>query len=276
MLPLEDLYTDIIAKAQRGLRIDDDGLAAKAGVPLSYIERVKAGTIDEVVFQKIASVLNLHAGALICIAKNAWKPEEHKMLGLEQFTTPFEDFTVNSYLIWDPETKEAAAFDTGTNVSELLRSVEQKRLSLRSLYITHTHADHIAALPELRAAGVTVWSCSKEPVEDSEQFEAGREFVLGHLKIETKQTWGHSQGGVSYFIRGLKVPVAVVGDALFAGSMGGAMVSYTDALATNRRYIMGFPDNTIVCPGHGPITSVEEEKIHNPFFPEFAEHKAEL
>jgi glyoxylase-like metal-dependent hydrolase (beta-lactamase superfamily II) len=64
-------------------------------------------------------------------------------------------------------------------------------------------------------------------------------------------------------------PVAIVGDAIFAGSMGGGMVSYEDALRTNRDKIMTLPDKTILCPGHGPITSVGEEKKYNPFFPEF-------
>ena len=60
--------------------------------------------------------------------------------------------------------------------------------------------------------------------------------------------------------------VAVVGDAVFAGSMGGGGVSYADALATNKSEIFSLPDDTIICPGHGPLTTVAEEKRHNPFF----------
>ena len=70
-------------------------------------------------------------------------------------------------------------------------------------------------------------------------------------------------------INGLDSPVAIVGDAIFAGSMGGGIVSYSDALRTNREKIMTLPDETILCPGHGPMTTVMEEKKHNPFFPEF-------
>jgi len=57
-----------------------------------------------------------------------------------------------------------------------------------------------------------------------------------------------------------------VGDALFAGSMGGGMASYADALKTNLEGIFSLPDETIVCPGHGPMTTVCEERAHNPFF----------
>jgi len=74
---------------------------------------------------------------------------------------------------------------------------------------------------------------------------------------------------MTYVIEGLETPIAVVGDAMFAGSMGGGMVSYADALQTNRDKIMTLPDETILCPGHGPMTTVGEEKRHNPFFPEF-------
>ena len=94
-------------------------------------------------------------------------------------------------------------------------------------------------------------------------------FRAGALKIETRQTSGHSAGGITYVISGLPRPVAVVGDAIFAGSMGGGAVSYTDALRNNRNKIFTLPNEAVLCPGHGPLTTVGEEKLHNPFFPEF-------
>jgi glyoxylase-like metal-dependent hydrolase (beta-lactamase superfamily II) len=71
---------------------------------------------------------------------------------------------------------------------------------------------------------------------------------------------------VTFFIQGLSKPLAVVGDSLFAGSMGGGMVSYADALRNNRQQILTLPDATIICPGHGPLTTVGEQKDANPFF----------
>ena len=75
--------------------------------------------------------------------------------------------------------------------------------------------------------------------------------------------------GITYLIEGMTSPIAVVGDAIFAGSMGGGMVSYTEALQNNREKILTLPDNTVLCPGHGPLTTVGQEKEHNPFYPEF-------
>ena len=93
---------------------------------------------------------------------------------------------------------------------------------------------------------------------------------MNSLSLVAKHTHGHSVGGLTYIIDGLEKPVAVVGDAIFAGSMGGGMVSYTDALRTNREKIMSLADDTILCPGHGPLTTVREEKQNNPFFPELS------
>ncbi|MEJ7703226.1 MAG: MBL fold metallo-hydrolase [Geodermatophilaceae bacterium] len=84
-------------------------------------------------------------------------------------------------------------------------------------------------------------------------------------------TAGHSAGGITYVINGLARPVAIVGDSLFAGSMGGGAVSYSDAVRNNVEKILTLPDETIVCPGHGPLTTVGKEKRENPFF---AEHGA--
>ena len=71
---------------------------------------------------------------------------------------------------------------------------------------------------------------------------------------------------MTYFIQGLSKSVAVVGYSMFAGSMGGSMVSYADALRNNRDQILTLPDATIICPGHGPLTCVGEQKNANPFF----------
>ena len=71
---------------------------------------------------------------------------------------------------------------------------------------------------------------------------------------------------MTYVVTGLAQPVAIVGDSLFAGSMGGGNVSYEDAVQNNLKKILTLPDDTIICPGHGPMTTVGEEKVHNPFF----------
>jgi glyoxylase-like metal-dependent hydrolase (beta-lactamase superfamily II) len=270
MLPLEDLFTDVINKAQRGLGISDAALAEKALVSLEAINAVKSGAIDPAVLTQIASILGLHAASLIAMANQDWQPQPVELEGLLQFNTPYEDYSVNAYLIFDPATKVAAAFDTGSDASGMMKAIVELGLTRGSIFITHTHPDHIADLSTLCPDEIApIFSCKNEPWPGTQLFDYGTTFQLGDLEIETRQTTGHSRGGVTYIINGLAKPVAIVGDALFASSMGGGVVSFADALKTNREQIFTLPEDTIICPGHGPMTTVGEEKVHNPFYPEF-------
>jgi len=103
-------------------------------------------------------------------------------------------------------------------------------------------------------------------VPAAETIDDGKKFRVGKIQIEARLTWGHSPGGMTFVVTGLARPIAIVGDSLFAGSMGGGTVSYKDAVRNNLEKILTLPDETIICPGHGPMTSVREEKRHNPFF----------
>ena len=182
------------------------------------------------------------------------------------FTTPFGEMFVNSYLVRDPESGRAAAFDTGSDCDGMLEAVRTHMLKLESIFISHAHGDHIYDLDRLvEKSGACPWAA--EPVEGSRHFEPGTRFSIGALKVSTLLTRGHSPAGISYFIEGLSRPVAIVGDALFAGSMGGGKVSYQDALRTTRSQILGLPADTLLCPGHGPLTTVALERANNPFFP---------
>ena len=109
-----------------------------------------------------------------------------------------------------------------------------------------------------------------ELLNGCEPIEEGFKYSIDSLSLVVKHTHGHSVGGLTYVIDGIEKPVAVVGDAIFAGSMGGGIVSFADALRTNREQIMSLADDTVLCPGHGPLTTVVEEKENNPFFPEFS------
>jgi len=271
-IPIEDFYEDILGKAMRGLSIGASRLSERTGVPTDTIDRLSRGEFcDETALAKIAPELGLDPGALTVSASKAWYPKPVSLDGLAIFNTPYRDMRVNAFLIWDPETKAAAAFDTGTDSSGISREAENRGLTIESIFITHTHNDHIADLEALKSAAgnPAVYSNQAEPWPGSETFDEGTTFSIGNLQVETRTTSGHSVGGTTFVVTGLEKPIAVVGDAMFAGSMGGGMISFTDALENNRKKILTLPDETIICPGHGPMTTVGEEKRHNPFFPEF-------
>lgn len=266
-IPLEDNFTDVISKAQRGLALSDSQLAEKAGLSAEAVRGLREGNFDRAAAEKIAPVLGLDADALANLATTDWRPNELTVEGLAQFNTPYHDMTVNSYLVWDPRSKDAVAFDSGADSSALLEKAKAENLTIDLILLTHSHPDHVADLQRLvQATGAPVYLSKRESLAGAEPTEEGQTFEVGGLTIETFLTSGHSPGGITYFIRGLDQPVAIVGDALFAGSMGGGNVSYEDALRNNREKILTLPNDTILCPGHGPLTTVAEEKQHNPFF----------
>ena len=268
MIPLEDNVGDIVGKAQRGLRISDTELAEKARVSSQKIRALRAGEFDELVLLSVAGVLGLAPRALCDLAKGEWHPQKiDEREGVAQFNTHYHDMAVNAFLVWDPPSRAAAVFDTGADCGEMVRFANRDQLKVQLILLTHAHADHVADLPRLREeTGADVFTPAREPVPGAEPIEEGKRFRLGNLKIDTRLTWGHSQGGMTYVVTGLARPIAIVGDSLFAGSMGGGNVSYQDALRNNLKKILTLPAQTIICPGHGPMTTVGEEKVHNPFF----------
>ena len=278
-IPLEDNVGDIVGKAQRGLGIADSELAKKAGVSVDQLRKIRDGKSDEAALRAVAPVLNLDPNALVDLGAGKWKPKELESFdGLAQFSTSYGGMLVNSYLVWDPEMKHAVAFDTGADCADMLHLASKENLSVKLILLTHAHSDHVADLPRLREeTGAEVFTPARESVPGAKPIEEGKHFRIGKsasrtdssrggIDIEARLTWGHSPGGMTFVVNGLARPIAIVGDSLFAGSMGGGSVSYDDAVRNNLEKILTLPDETIICPGHGPKTTVGEEKIHNPFF----------
>jgi len=264
-IPLEDTFADVIGKAQRGLKLSDDELAERAEIPQSALAKAQGGAFAPLVVRSLAPVLGLNADALVALGSGTYNPADISLPALELFNTPFGDMTVNSFLVWDG--KEAAAFDTGADATALLDFLKHHGLTLKYLFLTHTHGDHILELDRLvEKTGASAFVGDREPdLEGAEAFVAGKSFRLGAQTIETRLTWGHAPGGITYVVHGLEKPLAVVGDAVFAGSMGGGMVSYSAALRTNRAEIFSLPDETVLACGHGPLTTVGEQRVSNPF-----------
>jgi glyoxylase-like metal-dependent hydrolase (beta-lactamase superfamily II) len=267
-MPLEDTVADVIGKAQRGLSLSDEALESRSGVPLRAIAALKKGGHDEASLAKVAAALGLGEHALNNLATGRYLPEPiTPPEGLACFNTPFGDITVNSFLVWDPLTREAAFFDTGADGDPMLEFASARDLKVKQLFITHIHGDHVYDLDRLvEKTGAHARVCEREPIQGAEPFSPGHIFAIGNLTVETRRTSGHAVGGITYVVKGLSRPLALVGDALFAGSMGGGVISYAEALRTNREEILTLPEETILCPGHGPLTTVGEQKRANPFF----------
>jgi hydroxyacylglutathione hydrolase len=269
-IPLEDNFSDIINKAQRGLKISDDDLARRAEVTVSDLADVKKGRPLIAVIRRIARHLRLGPDALEALATGNWYPAQPNFpTGFAAFNTAYEDMTVNSYLVWDARTRLAAAFDTGADCTSMLDTIAAENLNLRYLFLTHTHEDHIADLTRLvESTRTEVWANTLEPAPypQAKTFEQNVHFHVGPLSVKTLLTSGHSPGMTTYYITGLSWPLAVVGDAVFAGSMGGSSIAYDEQFRNNKEKILTLPRDTVLACGHGPLSTVGQEKQHNPFF----------
>ncbi|MFM1748848.1 MAG: hypothetical protein RLZZ188_2514 [Verrucomicrobiota bacterium] len=268
-IPLEDDFNDVINKAQRGLGISDEDLQQRAEVSPEDLAAVKAGRPLDAVLRRVARHLKLSPDALETLAHKRWYPRIPDFpKGFAAFNTPHGSMRVNSYLVWDPRARIAAAFDTGSDSRGMLDVIAAERLRLRYIFLTHTHPDHVADLPALASAtGAEVWSSELEPADHpgARTFPENAHFHVGSIAVKTLLTCGHSPGLTTFYLTGLSWPLAFVGDALFASSMGGSATRFADQVRNNKEKILTLPRDTVIAPGHGPLTTLAQEKLHNPF-----------
>ncbi len=271
---LEDHLGDILRKGRTMSGVAVGGAARAAGLGEAELSALEAsGQIGQRPnFSALANAIGLDGKKLERIA-SGWLPAKKDLnvwRQLRAFTTVGDDLTVNCFLVWDEATRVAALFDTGFEAQGILDTVAAERLQLQHIFITHSHHDHVHALGALRAAlpQAQVHSASKR-APAGQRLPAREEFVLGSLRVTFRTTPGHAADGVTYIITGWPAnapAVAVVGDTIFAGSMGRGNDSWAVAREKVREHILSLPPQTLLCPGHGPLTTVGEELENNPFF----------
>jgi glyoxylase-like metal-dependent hydrolase (beta-lactamase superfamily II) len=266
---LEDTHLDVLIKAQKAQGITDRDLVKLAGITVPDLNSLRAGRREPTALERVARTLSLRPDSVITLANGAWSaPAVALPATVLKFTTPFADMTVNHYLVWDPKSLKAVAFDTGTDADPLFAALDRHKLTLDKILLTHSHGDHILELDRVREkTKAEAFAPEAEPVEGCQPVGNGKRFKVGALTITAHTVPGHSQGGTVYEIKGLDTPLAVVGDVIFAGSVGGIRSRYRPALESIRAGVLTLPAETILLPGHGPLTTVAHELAHNPFFP---------
>jgi glyoxylase-like metal-dependent hydrolase (beta-lactamase superfamily II) len=271
---LEDHLGDIIRKARTMSKVSQADAARAAGLTEADFAKLEESgeTASKPNFAALAQLVSLQPAKLEGIA-NGWLPAARDLSGwreLRCITTTGGGMAVNCYLVWDEVSREAAVFDTGWEAQPIFVLIAENQLQLRHLFITHTHHDHIAAVGSIREKFPRIRVHSSAQNAPVDQRNRANDFVhLGSLRITNRDTPGHAEDGTTYVVGTWPEDaphVAIVGDAIFAGSMGGGNQSWDLARQKVRDQILSLPPDTLICPGHGPLTTVAEEKAHNPFF----------
>jgi hydroxyacylglutathione hydrolase len=271
---LEDHLGDIVCKARGMSNVSAAAAARAAGLTETELATLESSgqAPKKTNLAALAGLVGLHPGKLEAIA-NGWLPSAKDLSvwrELRCITTTAGGMAVNCYLVWDEVSREAALFDTGWEAQPVTKLIAENQLQLRHIFITHAHGDHVAALDDLRQQFPKArlhFGSTRVPVD---QRNRPNDFIhLGSLRITHRETPGHADDGTTYIIGTWPEDaphVAVVGDALFAGSIGRGNQSWDLARQKVREQILTLPPETLLCPGHGPLTTVAEEKAHNPFF----------
>ncbi len=193
---------------------------------------------------------------------------------------------VNCYIVGCPLTHEAAIIDPGGHGGKIIDVLEELNLKAVSLIDTHGHFDHIGGnaclmshmesprlylhtddLQYLRNARdhADYWGMKfEDSPEPTDLLEGGEEIIAGDPRLKIIHTPGHSPGGISIYLPGH----IFTGDALFEGSIGRTDLPGGDhalLISSIREKLLVLPGDTIVHPGHGPETTIAEEKRSNPF-----------
>ena len=271
---LEDHLGDILRKARNMNTVSTAAAASAAGISETELSALETTgqTAQKINFAVLAPLLGLNAAKLAAIA-GGWLPSPKDLSAWREIrviTTAGDGLSVNCYLVWDEVQREAALFDTGLDAKPILDCIVAEQLQLRHIFITHSHWDHVEALPKIREAWpkVRLHSGSKNAPVDQRNKPA--EIIhLGGLRVTHRETPGHAEDGVTYMVGNWQEDaplIAFVGDALFAGSMGNGNGAWELAKQKVREQILSLPAETLLCPGHGPLTTVAEEKQNNPFF----------
>ena len=194
--------------------------------------------------------------------------------------------STNCYLVGCPETQQGVVIDPGGHPDRILAAIKESGLTILYVLNTHCHFDHIGAnaklvgatgaplalhrleIPILESHGGASWfgvpvDASPQP---SVELEGGQKLQIGSLAMQVLHTPGHTPGGVTFYLP--EAAAAFDGDLLFNSGVGRTDLPGGDwetLLRSIRDVLFALPDETTIYPGHGPQTTVGEEKRSNPY-----------
>lgn len=189
-------------------------------------------------------------------------------------------YGANCYIIMDENTKESAVIDPGGDVDDILKAINTMGAKVKYILLTHGHVDHTSGVDELKTitkAKVCMNKQDDDLITNGEHLfghlmEGGADQLLkqgdiikiSNLEFTCLDTPGHTPGGMCFLIKNC----VFTGDTLFAGSIGRTDFTGGDfdtIIASIKSKLLCLPENTIVYPGHGSCSTINNEKLRNPF-----------
>jgi len=272
--PLEDELGDVLEKAMRCAELSETELGVRAGVPVEKILDACDYRYDftQEEMRRLAAELRLNDVGLSALASGRYPLPAIGGLPfcLYPLRTPHGIGVANAYLVADCGSQRGVLFDTGSDPQVLRRVWPAGIRGLDAIFITHPETEHLAGLSDVqeRFGPVPVFGPVGAVIPGSVALAEGTRMKIGMFEVETLATPGHAEAHNCYVVRAAGVSAGrsllISGDILFAGSIGGAYFC-SERLKKHVKRLLELPADTAVAPGHGPLTTIQNECTYNPF-----------
>jgi glyoxylase-like metal-dependent hydrolase (beta-lactamase superfamily II) len=274
--PLEDELGDVLDKAIRGCGLEDAAVAAEAGISVERLRSVidYCESFESPELERLAKVLRLQSVGLNAVASEAYPLPE--ISGLPFCLYPLRMShgigVANAYLVADCSQDWGILFDTGTGAEGLWRSWPTKINRVAAVFLTHYETEHCGGLSAIRERfkDVPVFGPADDARPEGVVALNDGAVVDEHgFSIEVCSTPGHVESHHCYRVTAPQAPhgrsLIVSGDLLFAGSIGGAFHCCKRLHSSLHKVTDTAEADTVIAPGHGPLTTIENERKFNPF-----------
>ena len=274
-IPLEDELGDVLEKALRRSGMSEEGLALKTGISASRIRDAidYRPDLSSEELQRVSKELGLNEVGLCALGAGSYPVPEFS--GLPFCVWPlrmrFGIGVVNAYLVGDCGSSSALLFDTGSGIEGLDQAWPKQIRSVEGVFVTHVEPEHAGGLCDI----VKRFDVEEAYIPAGARARCGRAIhegevvTLGRFEVKAYLTPGHCSAHACYQVRRRGAAdgrsLLVAGDLVFAGSAGGAYFSHEELQAQMRRVLSSVPPDTVLAPGHGPMTTAGNELRFNPF-----------
>ena len=274
-IPLEDELGDVLEKAMRRAGLSEDDLAKRSGVPsgkisdaIDYRSDLSSGDL-----RQLAATLNLNEVGLCALGCGQYPLPEMATLPfcVHSLRMTHGIGVANAYLVADCGATHGILFDTGPDIAALNAVWPRAIKRVDAVFVTHVEAEHSGGLCEVvERFGVERAYCPVgADAPCGQPIGEGERMTFGEFEVRTFTTPGHASAHNCYLVSMPSVSAGgtllISGDLVFAGSVGGAYFCHRQLATHLRRMLETVPPQTVIAPGHGPLTTAGNELRYNPF-----------